>query len=386
MKRNNVVALIPFEECTGCGACKESCPKHCISLFSEGEAGFLHPRVDVASCIDCGVCVKRCPLNHSAKNLVQNVYGAFVNDRKLLRTSNSGGIFSCIAEYFLTHNGFVCGAAFTDELEVKHIVISKQSDLYRLQGSKYVQSESSYCFPKLKKLLQAGKNVLFCGTGCQVAGLKSYLIHEYDSLLTIELVCHGVSSPTLFSKYLAWLGERHGGKVSQYKFRSKEIRPTGEHSQFYYIVNGIKYVGQSYEDPYYGSFLAGKTLRDSCYHCHFKGNKRVGDLTVGDFWGIEKKHSDFPIKNGTSLVMINSQKGTAIFNKIANKLTYVLSNYDEAILRNPSIAKPTRKPNKMIDYSAQDLFEEKLKPKLSLKDKIKNRLPWQVKWFLKRYF
>ena len=145
-------------------------------------------------------------------------------------------------------------------------------------------------------------------------------------------------------------------------------------------------MGQSYEDPYYGSFLAGKTLRDSCYHCHFKGNKRVGDLTVGDFWGIEKKHSDFPIKNGTSLVMINTQKGTAIFNKIADKLTYVVSNYDEAILRNPSIVKPTRKPDKMIDYSAQDLFEEKLKPKLSLKDKIKNRLPWQVKWFMKRYF
>ena len=112
----------------------------------------------------------------------------------------------------------------------------------------------------------------------------------------------------------------------------------------------------------------------------------MGDLTVGDFWGKEKKHSDFPIKNGTSLVMINSQKGTAIFNKIANKLTYVLSNYDEAILRNPSIAKPTRKPDKMIDYSAQDLFEEKLKPKLSLKDKIKNSLPWQVKSILKRYF
>ena len=187
-------------------------------------------------------------------------------------------------------------------------------------------------------------------------------------------------------RYLKWLGNKTGGKVSDYKFRSKELRPTGEHSQFLYVVNGKKHIGQSYEDPYYGSFLAGITLRESCYKCHFKGEKRVGDLTIGDFWGIEKSHPSFSTKNGTCMVMVNTEIGHDCFERIKDQFIYVTSNYQEAALRNPSLDKPTPLSNIKIDYSVADLFDKELKPHLSLKNKVKNRLPWQVKWFLKRYF
>lgn len=385
MKQKNVTVNIPFDECTGCGACSEICPKRCIVLNPLGEAGFLHPVIDESSCVDCGACVNTCPIPMSKKFKVKEVYAAFAKSATLLKTSNSGGAFSVIATNFLQNGGYVCGAAYSKNLDVEHIIISELSELYRLQGSKYVQSRAFNTFPKIKELLKCGKRVLFSGTGCQVAGLKKYLKVEYGNLLTIEVVCHGVPSPALFKKYLVWLGGKSGGTVNEYKFRSKELRPTGEHSQFLYIVNGKMHIGQSYGDPYYGSFLAGITLRESCYNCHFKGKERVSDLTIGDFWGIEKSHPSFSTKNGTCMIMVNTETGLVCFERIKKQFIYVTSNYQEAALRNPSLDKPTPLTKRKIDYSAADLFDRELKPPLSLKNKFKNCLPWQVKWFLKRY-
>ena len=384
MKINNV-SIVHFEDCTGCGTCSKICPHQCISMVPMGKAGFLHPTIDTNSCTDCGACFKSCPLNKPATYKVADVYAAYGKSEEILKSSNSGGVFSVIATDFLNNGGYVCGAAYTEDLDVTHIIISDIADLYKLQGSKYVQSKAFDTYPKIRDILKSGKHVLFSGTGCQIAGLKKYLRKEYDNLLTIELVCHGVPSPALFKKYLIWLGNKANGKICKYQFRSKKLRPTGEHSQFCYTVNGKEHVGQAYEDPYYGSFLSGTTLRESCYNCHFKGEERVGDLTIGDFWGIEKSHPSFSSKNGTCLVMVNTLSGHHYFEYIKDRFVYVTSNYREASLRNPSLDKPTPLPTIKIDYSAVDLFDKELRQKLSLKNKIKNHLPWQVKWFLKKY-
>lgn len=384
MKEKNVIAQILFDECTGCGVCSEICPKRCISMKPLGDAGFFHPVIDDSVCVDCGRCLSVCPLKKTAKYEAKRVYAAYGKDKKLLKRSNSGGVFSTIAVDLLEQGAYVCGAAFSKDLKVEHVIISDVDDLCKLQGSKYVQSNAFQCYPKIKELLDDCKVVLFSGTGCQIAGLKNFLKKEYDNLLTIEVVCHGVPSPMLFNRYLEWLGDKTKGEVSEYKFRSKDLRPTGEHSQFYYVVNGSKYIGQSYEDPYYGSFLVGVTLRESCYRCHFKGKERVGDLTIGDFWGIEKSHPSFSTKNGSCVVLINTDAGVNLFEKIKGELVYTISNYKEASLRNPSLDKSPTLSIRKINYASEELFDKELKPRLSLKNKIKNRLPWQVKWFLKR--
>lgn len=383
---NNVNIIVGKDVCSGCGACSVRCPKACISMHEVEEAGFVYPVVDEQICVDCGACVKACPVmydNQKSMNLF--TYAARAKDKEFLKTCNSGGIFSLLAKVAIERGGYACGAAYAEDLSVHHIVISSLDKLERLQGSKYVQSETYTCFDEIKQLLQEGKELVFCGTGCQIAGLKNALVKTYDNLLTIELVCHGVPSPGLFRKYLRWLGEKSGGKIASYKFRSKHKRPTGEHSEFFYICNGKQLMGHSYEDPYYGSFLQGRTLRPSCYNCHFKGKARVGDITIGDFWGIEKYHRSFPTNHGHCMVMVNTEVGMKAFEEIKVLLDIVKSTYENASTINSSLEKSTPFPKCPVDYSADNLFDIELKPHLSFKNKIKNRLPWRVKMFMKRF-
>lgn len=381
----NVNLYVTHNDCTGCGACSVRCPKGCISMQEVGEAGFCYPIVDEQICVNCGVCVKACPIMHdNPKNTNLFTYAARAKDKEFLKTCNSGGIFSLLAKVTIERGGYACGAAYADDLSVHHIVVSTFDELERLQGSKYVQSETYTCFDEIKQLLQDGKELVFCGTGCQIAGLKNALVKTYDNLLTIELVCHGVPSPGLFRKYLKWLGEKSGGKIISYKFRSKHKRPTGEHSEFFYSCNGKQMMGRSYEDPYYGSFLMGRTLRPSCYNCHFKGCERVSDITIGDFWGIEKFHKSFPTNHGHCVVMVNTEKGVRAIEAIKPMLDIVESTFEEASAVNHSLEKSTPHPKYHVNYAAANMFDVELKPRLSFKNKIKNRLPWWMKMWLKR--
>ena len=231
---NNVNIIVGKDVCSGCGACSVRCHKACISMQEVGEAGFVYPVVDELICVDCGACVKACPVMHdNQKSTNLFTYAARAKDKEFLKTCNSGGVFSLLAIVAIERGGYACGAAYAEDLSVHHIVISSLDELERLQGSKYVQSETYTCFDEIKQLLQEGKELVFCGTGCQIAGLKNALVKTYDNLLTIELVCHGVPSPGLFRKYLRWLGKKSGGKIASYKFRSKHKRPTGEHILLY---------------------------------------------------------------------------------------------------------------------------------------------------------
>lgn len=381
---NNILNKLPKQLCTCCGACVEVCHKKCIKLEKD-ENQILYPVISVNECIECNLCITACPvLINRCSSHVKDVYAVKCKDEKLLESSNSGGFFSTFASYILDNNGVVCGAEYSEQLQVQHIVIETKRDLWKLQGSKYVQSNAHSCFPIIKKYLKEGRIVLFSGTGCQIGGLKGYLSKEYINLITIELVCHGVTAPSLFEYYIKWLECKKGSRISEFQFRSKKIRPTGEHCKFRYVVDGKEYKGYALEDPYYSSFLSGKILRDSCYHCFFKGEIRIADFTIGDYWGIEKINKDFPANHGVNVLMINSDKGCLYWNEIKNLFCFDKSTYENAIMFNPSIWKSTSIKNK-INYNidSKSLFEKDLASSFNLINFLKGRIPWKLKMLIK---
>ena len=387
---NNVLKVekvedIPHANCNGCGLCSVVCPKQCIEM-KEKPDGFLYPHVNKKDCIGCGLCVKKCPeYGFIAREKVKQVYAAKTRDRKLITESTSGGIFGELAKSILDTGGVVYGAAYVDVDVVRHQRISNISELYKLNGSKYVQSEISSVYPMIKEDLLSSKNVLFSGTGCQIAAIRNYLPKDFNNLICVEVVCHGVPAPGLFKKYIKWLSQKGNAPVLKYQFRSKCERPTGEHSKYYYETSKGFNSGYSYEDPYYGSFLCGSILRNSCYKCNFKGRLRSGDITIGDFWGIEKTNSKINTDSGISLVMINTEKGNRMFEPLKNRLDLYKSSFEEAEKFNPSISHSTASKKRIsIDCTKEDVIDTQLSVNSSIKNRIKNRLPWRVKKILKR--
>ena len=387
---NNVLKVekvedIPHANCNGCGLCSVVCPKQCIEM-KEKPNGFLYPHVNKKDCIGCGLCIKKCPeYGFIAREKVKQVYAAKTRDRKLITESTSGGIFGELAKSILDTGGVVYGAAYVDVDVVRHQRISNISELYKLNGSKYVQSEISSVYPMIKEDLLSSKNVLFSGTGCQIAAIRNYLPKDFNNLICVEVVCHGVPAPGLFKKYIKWLSQKGNAPVLKYQFRSKCERPTGEHSKYYYETSKGFNSGYSYEDPYYGSFLCGSILRNSCYKCNFKGRLRSGDITIGDFWGIEKTNSKINTDSGISLVMINTEKGNRMFEPLKNRLDLYKSSFEEAEKFNPSISHSTASKKRIsIDCTKEDVIDTQLSVNSSIKNRIKNRLPWRVKKILKR--
>lgn len=376
---------IPHANCNGCGLCSIVCPKQCIEM-KEKHNGFLYPHVNKKDCIGCDLCIKKCPeYSFIAREKVKQVYAAKTRDRKLITESTSGGIFGELAKSILDAGGVVYGAAYVDVDVVRHQRISNISELYKLSGSKYVQSEISSVYPMIKEDLLSAKNVLFSGTGCQIAAIRNYLPKDFNNLICVEVVCHGVPAPGLFKKYIKWLSQKGNASVLKYQFRSKCERPTGEHSKYYYETSKGLNSGYSYEDPYYGSFLCGSILRNSCYKCNFKGRLRSGDITIGDFWGIEKTNSKINTDSGISLVMINTEKGNRIFAPLKNRLDLYESSFEEAEKFNPSISHSTASKKRIsIDCTKEDVIDTQLSVNSSIKNRIKNRLPWRVKKILKR--
>lgn len=385
LKQNNIRGYVRNEDCYGCGDCALVCPNSCISMV-EDTSGFVYPIVENTKCIDCGKCLKVCiAINDSVKSETKSVYACKTLDDNLLNSSTSGGAFGVIALSILNNGGVVYGAAWDNFPNVRHVAVNTQEELFRLHGSKYVQSNASVCFNDLQKNLDNNVEVLFSGTGCQVAALKSFLKKDYNNLFTVEVVCHGVPSPGLFRRYIQYMSSKHGNKsITSFSFRSKHRRPLGEHSEFYYECAGQECIGYSLEDSFYGSFLKGIILRPICYNCKYKGINRVADYTLGDFWGIEKTHKSFDFKNGVSLMMLNTRSAEEWFENHKTLLYYEKSSYEEAVLSNKAINNVCVAPSVPIDYDSNQLFEKVLKPKKGMMNYVKNRIPWRLKYLFKK--
>lgn len=302
------------KDCCGCHGCASVCPKGCITTERDAE-GFWYPHVDESACIGCGLCEKVCPVLNAVapdKTAKPAAYAAVIEEPHVRLESTSGGVFSALAKWVIENGGVVFGAAWTENFrEVRHIRVERMEDLALLRGSKYVQSTVGDCYAQAKAALKAGRPVLFSGTPCQVEGLHTFLGKEYDGLLLVDIVCHGVPSPDVWKQYLAECEEAAGATAVSVQFRNKD---TGWNTSSVKLEfeNGAVQSNVIAKDYFVNAFLRNACLRPSCHDCRFKKLNRVSDLTLADFWGVEDICPEMDDNKGTSLVLVHSKKGERV--------------------------------------------------------------------------
>ncbi len=358
-------------DCSGCTACINICSHNAITM-EKNEEGFLYPVRHNDICINCGLCENICPFEHPVyKNDSPLVYAAY--DKKERTGSSSGGVFYTIARYVINKGGIVYGAAYNDDLKVKHRSARTIKELEALRGSKYVQSDLNDCFRQIRDELKKGTLVYFTGVGCQVAGLYSFLRKKYDNLITSDIVCHGVPSQKMFDIHLQYLGQKHASKVQNYSFRETNIWLIRERVKF---ENGkISYEYDGNKSPYLYAFGLGYTYRYSCFKCPFAKLPRQGDISLADYWGVQKPFPLMDVTKGVSLVLVNSQIGKIIWNKIKPQLVYKFSKIEDATRNNPNVVRPTKEPPIRKDFFKileKEGYEQMASTYLECPEKMRN--------------
>lgn len=297
----------------------------------EDNEGFKYPFIDQSICVDCGICEKVCPvLCQFEPNTPATCIAAINPDEGIRSRSSSGGVFSLLAEYILNQNGVVYGAAFSNEWIVKHIRIENKKELWKIRGSKYVQSKMDGIYSMTKKDLDKGIKVLFSGTQCQIAGLNHFLRQWYDNLITVEVICHGVPSPAVWKDYLG------NSNYHEINFRDKRNgwSPSGISKDDKFVIHD--------DDKYMQSFFSHINMRPSCYSCPAKNGKSGADITIGDFWGIKDIDPEMYDNKGTSIIAVHSSNGHKLIDSIIVKKRII--DYQIGIRRNPSISTPVDMP------------------------------------------
>lgn len=329
------------EQCFGCTACSQICPRECISMEEDVE-GFLYPKINKKKCINCGLCKTVCPYYARKDNEIQAVYAAINNNQKIRKLSSSGGTFYQICKIIIDNGGVVFGVAWDDNMIATHIKIETMDDVKKIQGSKYVQSNPRDSFTETKIELEKGRLVLFSGTPCQISGLKNYLKKDYDNLFLIDVLCHGTPSPKLLSGYIDSMEKKYKSKIIDINLRDKK---KSWHRLYTNIgfSNGYKYFNFCGYDSYMSLFLTNMSQRPSCFECKFTTNKRQGDITLGDFWGIGKYNYDMDDDKGTSMVIINTVKGKTIWNQVKENFLYIESDFITAESGNKVLVEPPKK-------------------------------------------
>ena len=293
-------------DCSGCNACAEACPKHCIEMISD-KKGFLYPKVDTAVCIDCGVCEKVCPFEEENRKLHAPLaaYAAWNKDREQYLASSSGGAAHVFSSHIIKQEGVVY-ACTSEGMRSRHIRVDSLQELSKLQGSKYVQSDVRRLFGQVKADLQAGKPVLFIGTPCQVAGLKNYIKRIPEHLYLVDLICHGVPSQQMLHEHIHHI--LNGRSAEQLSFRKGQLFRIELAARC-----GTVYSSEPHKDMYYRAFLKGISYRESCYCCPFARKERVSDVTIGDFWGLQDAASlPLDVSEGISVLLPTSEKGKSL--------------------------------------------------------------------------
>ncbi len=316
--KNINISVVSNNECTGCGACYNACNKQSI-IMKHDKNGFLRPIISKDKCIMCGQCADVCPIINPIfeNDREPKCYAAIAEDDNIRMMSSSGGIFPLLATKILSENGVICGVAFDNEFLAEHIIIDNIKDLYKLQGSKYMQSNTKSVYREIKSILDSERKVLFSGCPCQVAGLNSFLKKKYEGLVTIDLMCHGGPSPLLFKKYLH---ETYANKlIKNYSFRDKSVFGWSTEANVYFEDGTSVHIKRD-QDNYYRAFLPCLSVRKSCGSCKFATLPRQGDITLADFWGVHKYNKNYTDGKGTSIVIINSKDGMKLYKKISGNL------------------------------------------------------------------
>lgn len=328
--------------CYGCRACEQACPHDAIQMIKD-EEGFLYPSINEKLCINCSLCEKACPYEKEEAESIGNTYAIQLKEKKALIKSSSGGAFFWMANYVLQKNGFVSGCVYSDILTPIHIVTNEKDEVLKMQGSKYIQSDTKDIYSKIESLLKENRLVLFTGTPCQIAGLKSYLGKNYNNLITMDLICHGVPSSELFLNYIN-SEKRKGRNIEEINFRDKKMN--GWCSQGSIRVNGKKKNISPYNNSYYYYYIANCISRYSCYTCKYSSMKRAGDITIGDCWNMKEFFPNVDTSEGYSVIIINSKNGQRIFEEIKDMLIYYDIDRDFVISNNKNLQEPCEMPEK----------------------------------------
>ncbi len=338
-------------ECCGCGLCKTICKQNAIKMEKNDE-GFLFPVIDASLCIDCGACRSMCAFqNDKEKYLPSKAYAAIAKEKKNLEKAASGGVFATIANKFIDEGGWVCGSILeikNNSVEVYHTVSNDKDDVVKMQGSKYAQSNIEDAIPTIIELLRNNNRVMFCGTPCQVDAVKKIAQNDKNLFLT-DLICHGVPSNDMLNSYLDYSNNKKTS-IKRFEFRDNNRRKTYTAKQ---IIEKKGKTITKYKPAhlmsYYQLFLKGVILRDNCYQCPYTEQKRCGDITIGDYWGLKRVHAQ-EYKEGKiddrnwSCLLVNTDKGNKLIRKYKDEFEMLESELEKVSLENEQLKKPVSRP------------------------------------------
>lgn len=344
-------ALPTIDKCTACGACIDTCNHGAISLC-EDKNGYYNITIDKDKCVECKLCEKHCHILNQhllVRNDLKNItpLAGWSLDEELIQKSATGGIFAQIACDMLSEeNTYVYGASLQEDSTVKHIEISDRNELYKLQNSKYQQSVTIGIFKQVKKRLKEGARVLFSGVPCQVAALYTYLGNKgslTENLYTIEVICHGVPTNALHRLGIKY---NNAKRIVAYRTKVNSGWIYGKNNRIVYELKDGKldYLANHTKDFLFRAYLSFSFSRKNCYTCKYAVLKRVGDLTIGDFWGFEKSKEYFKYGNymGTSIIMPNSSKGKWMVEQ-SKSLHVVKTCWEDVLPLNQNLYMPTNR-------------------------------------------
>ena len=404
-----MIYLSRKEDCCGCGACEQICAKKAIQLIPDNE-GFWYPKVNEDLCVKCGLCIKACPvINQNNEREPLDVYAAINKDENIRKNSSSGGIFSIVAEIVLEQGGVVFGVKFNENWEVVFDYIESIDDIDCFRRSKYVQAWVGNAYNDVLRFLKQDRLVLFTGTPCQIAGLRTFLRRDYENLLLMDVICEGVPSPKVWKKYLEEETVRQGGKSSflhhpisendvlirDISFRNKE----NGWKKFSFSLYLSKVTAEGEKNSVLPSYINRNSaymqamfnfldLRPICYECPFKSCKSYSDITIADYWGIDVLHPDFFDNKGTSMVYINTDKGYKYLP--LSSIYYINTKYEEAFRYNNIITSSKKHPNRDLFFAELDKSKSIIKLfnrltysryvwyRLLIKDKLMKYMPMPI--------
>lgn len=337
-------------ECCGCSACVSICPKNAIE-YKPDAIGFLYPTVDYTKCVECGLCERVCQfsdkydLKHHYRTPL--AYAVRHKDIQEVETSRSGASFIAISDWVIENGGVVYGAGYKNHFIVSHIRAVSKEQRNTCKGSKYVQSDVSNIFLEVKKDLQENRIVLFSGTPCQVAGLKSYVGNAYENLLyTIDIICYGVPSPKLWNDYLLYIESRLKKRVVSVNFRNKKKFGWYDQKESFIFEDGTELDSNTYSLLFQNDYL-----RHSCFNCPYTNIHRVGDITLGDYWGWERTNKEFNADGkGCSLLLVNTPKGEYLFKEISSQVDFIQTTVDKIL--QPRLENPTERPSMLSEFES----------------------------------
>lgn len=351
--------LVDKEKCCACRVCVQTCPKQAISVIFD-KYGFERVSINEEKCVKCGICESVCPIINPKKNEGKRQCGsAYSKDQRIKYSCSSGGLFGVFAKKIIDENGVVYGAAFDENLHLKTTRAENFEQLKRLYKSKYLLCDTTGVFRQIKSDLVSGKNVLYCSTPCQLNALKNYLQKEYENLLCVEFVCHGVGGQKQFDDSISYVEQKKKIKIMDFGFREKFSKASSHYYYYYYYKDLRTGKEKLHRDiymtfPYYFAYCDRLTCRESCYSCIYATENRVGDITIGDFHNIGKYEPGIDRFAGVSMFACNTDKGQKFFESVKDNL--FVKEYDWLVIKSNNrfdgIEEPPKKRDRYLEMIA----------------------------------